>query len=79
MWYFLIRQEDVKQEQYAVLQQKAALTEVEIFNEPYANWYVFTIVREQYRPFMEWLDLQAITYEAVTQKPTREDLLKSMR
>lgn len=49
MWYFIIKQDGLKNEQYQELIQKASLTEVELFNEPYYNWYVFSIEREKYQ------------------------------
>lgn len=79
MWYFLIKQDELRNGQYQALQQKAALTEIELFNEPYYNWYVFNVKREQYKSFMEYLDLAGIRYDAFVNKPMREELLASMR
>ena len=75
MWYFLIKQDALKDGQYQQLLSKAVTTEVELFSEPYTSWYVFTIERKDYQPFMEWLDLAGVSYESTTQKPTRQELL----
>ncbi|GAB3336834.1 hypothetical protein GCM10027299_47230 [Larkinella ripae] len=77
MWYFTIRQDDLSNEQYQLLQQKANLTEVEIFNEPYDNLCLFEV--EQYRAFVDTLDLEGLDYRVVNERPTRQDLLESMR
>ncbi|GAB3257978.1 hypothetical protein GCM10027347_20990 [Larkinella harenae] len=77
MWYFTVRQNDITHDQYQLLQKNAVLTEVEIFNEPYDNLYLFEV--EQYRSFVDMLDLEGITYEVVSERPTRQQLLEKMR
>ena len=72
MWYFIIRQEDLSQPQYEKLQKKAALTEVEVFNESHPNLYLFTV--EQYAAFVDELDLEGIPYDVASERPEREEL-----
>ncbi|WP_338872538.1 hypothetical protein WBJ53_28215 [Spirosoma sp. SC4-14] len=79
MWYFLVRQTVPESSQYQKLQKKAILTEVELFNEPYENWYVFTVERESYVAFMDYLDREGIDYDLTSDRPTRQDLLLKMR
>ena len=79
MWYFQIRQSGFDYEQYRQLQQLAELTEVELFNEPYENWYLFSVDREQYRTFADTLDRTGIAYELRSQRPQRDELLAMMR
>lgn len=79
MWHFIIQQDDLSTVQYQSLQTKAVLTEVEPFNEPHPNLYLFDVQRENYTDFVDYLDLEGIRYEAVTAKPTREQLLSQMR
>ena len=79
MWYFTVRQNDLSTEQYQMLQKKAKLTEVEIFNEPYANLCLFEVDREDYRQFVDTLDLEGLNYDVVNERPTRQQLLERMR
>lgn len=79
MWYFLIRQGNVSYEQYRALQRKAALTEVELFNDPYENWYVLSVEKERYSAFVDQLDRQGIVYDLRNDRPLRDELLNLMR
>ncbi|GAB3919648.1 hypothetical protein [Larkinella terrae] len=79
MWYFTVRQEELTNRQYRLLQEKAKLTEVELFNEPYNNLCLFEVEREDYSTFVDALDLEGLNYEVVNERPTREQLLDSMR
>ncbi|MBD2702098.1 hypothetical protein IC229_15715 [Spirosoma sp. BT702] len=79
MWYFLIKQNALEQAQYKQLQKRASLTEVEIFSEPYENWYVFSVEKEQYATFMDYLDKDGIAYDLSSDRPSRDELLDSMR
>lgn len=79
MWYFLIRQTDVVYEQYQLLQRKATLAEVELFNDPYHNWYVLSVDKADYTAFMDELDRDGIVYDLRSDRPTRDDLLAIMR
>ncbi len=79
MWYFLIRQGNVSYEQYRALQRKAALTEVELFNDPYENWYVLSVEKEHYTAFVDQLDRQGIVYDLRSDRPLRDELLSFMR
>lgn len=78
MWYFLIKQNVLATTQYRALQTHAVLTEVELFNEPYENWYVFSIEKDNYQPFMNYLDQEGIAYELMSDRPTRSELLANM-
>lgn len=79
MWYFLVKQAELEGARYRQVQQQVALTEVEIFSEPYENWYVFSVEKDQYRAFMDYLDGQGIGYELLAERPTRSELLDKMR
>jgi len=79
MWYFLIRQSMPETTQYQELQKKAILTEVELFNDPYENWYIFTVEKEQYTAFMDYLDREGIEYNLMSDRPTRQELIQRMR
>lgn len=79
MWYFLIKQSALETAQYQSLQKRALQTEVELFNEPYENWYVFTIEKETYTDFMDSLDLQGVSYELTADRPTRSEILDRIR
>lgn len=79
MWYFLMKQNTLDPAQYRNLQKRASLTEVELFNEPYENWYVFTVEKEACAPFVDHLDREGIVYELRTDRPTRDDMLASMQ
>lgn len=74
MWYFLIKQSALETAQYQALQKRAALTEVELFNEPYENWYVFGVEKESYTAFMDYLDRQGILYDLAADRPTRAEM-----
>ncbi len=79
MWYFLIRHDSIDTAQYQNLQKRAALTEVELFNEPYNNWYVFSVERQHYATFIDHLDREGIRYDLATDRPSRDELLTTMR
>lgn len=79
MWYFLIKQNNLDTAQYQALQKQASLTEVELFNEPYDNWYVFTVIKENHHAFTDHLDREGIAYELTADRPTRDELLAGMR
>ena len=79
MWYFLIQQNTIENSQYQSLQKKAGLTEVELFNEPYQNWYVFSVEKSTYQAFMDHLDREGIVYELTTDRPTHDEMLGRMR
>jgi hypothetical protein len=79
MWYFTIRQDDLKNEQHQRMRKIAHEIEIEIFNEPYHNLCIFELESDQYSEAMNYLDLEGITYEATTSRPKREDLLEKMR
>ena len=77
MWYFILKQDDLRSEPYRALQKQANLTEVEPFNEPYGNLVVFTV--ENYAIFVDALDLEGLRYDVVNDRPTRDDLLERLR
>ena len=79
MWYFIIRQQAIRNQQYSRLQKLAALTEVEMFNEPYENFCLFDVETGRYKEFMDVLDLEGIPYELSPTKPTRDQLLENMK
>ncbi|RCR70848.1 hypothetical protein [Larkinella punicea] len=79
MWYFTIRKNDLSNQQCQLLQQKAVLTEVELFNEPYENLCLFEVEGNNYRHFVDALDLEGLDYEVVSERPTRTQLLNKMR
>jgi hypothetical protein len=79
MWYFLIRQDTLDPVQYRKLQQLVNQTEVELFNEPYGNWYIFTVEKDDYSAFVDHLDREGISYDLAADRPTREELLDRMR
>ena len=79
MWYFLIKQSSLERSQYQELQKRASLTEVERFNEPYENWNVFTVEKDSYSVFMDYLDREGIVYELTPDRPTRADMLAGMK
>jgi hypothetical protein len=79
MWYFIIKQQALKNPQYQRLQKLAALTEVEIFNEPYENLCLFDVATDRYKDFMDLLDLEGIAYEVSPAKPSRDQLLEGMK
>jgi CRISPR/Cas system Type II protein with McrA/HNH and RuvC-like nuclease domain len=77
MWYFALKQNELANQQYQDLQKKAVLTEVEIFNEPYDNLYLFEV--ENYKDFVDFLDLEGLRYEVTSERPSREQLMAGMR
>ncbi len=77
MWYFILKQDDLRPEPYRALQKQANLTEVEPFNEPYDNLVVFTV--ENYATFVDALDLEGLRYDVTNDRPTRDDLLERLR
>ena len=79
MWYFTIKQLDLKNEHQQRLQKMANQVEIELFSEPYENYCVFEMESEQYPDVMNYLDLEGITYEATTSRPRREELLERMK
>lgn len=79
MWYFLIKQNTLETAQYQALQKRASLTEVELFNEPYDNWYVFAVEKDRYATFVDHLDREGIAYDLTTGRPTRDEMLTGMR
>lgn len=79
MWYFLIKQNALDTAHYQALQKRAPLTEVELFNEPYENWYVFTVEKDDYVSFMDYLDRAGIVYDLTADQPTHAELLNRMR
>jgi hypothetical protein len=79
MWYFTIKQHDLKNKHNQYLHKTANLVEVEMFSEPFDNYCVFEFESEQYPDVMNYLDLEGITYEATTSRPRREDLLDRMK
>ena len=79
MWYFLIKQNTLETAQYQALQKRASLTEVELFNEPYENWYVFTVAKENHHGFVDHLDREGIAYDLTADRPTRDEMLDGMR
>ena len=79
MWYFTIRQDDLKNEQHQRMRKIANEIEIEIFNEPFHNLCIFEMESDQYTEAMNYLDLEGITYEATTSRPKREYLLEKMR
>lgn len=78
MWYFLIRQNSIEINQYQLLQKKATLTEVEIFNEPYENWYVFSVEKADYSTFVDLLDREGINYDVASNRPDRSEIRLGM-
>ncbi len=79
MWYFLIKQSLLERAQYLALQKRASLTEVELFNEPYENWYVFAVEKEGYNAFVDHLDRSGISYDLAAERPTRDEMLAGMQ
>ena len=77
MWYFTVKQSEVTNEQYQHLQKRATLTEVEIFNEPYDNLYLFEV--EHYKDFVDLLDVEGIVYEVSSDRPNRSELMAGMQ
>jgi hypothetical protein len=79
MWYFIIKQSDLNNKQYQSMQKLAELTEVITFNEPYHNFCLFDVIKERYQRVMDFLDMEGIRYSLSASKPTREELLDTMR
>jgi hypothetical protein len=78
MWYFLIKQRTLEKNQFQVLQKQASVTEIVPFSEPYENCYVFSVEKETYQAFMDYLDTDGIIYSLVSSRPTRAELLAEM-
>ena len=78
MWYFLIKQATLDITQHRELQRRALGSEVELFNEPYENWCVFSVEKDSYPAFMDHLDRAGIAYDLTTERPTREEMLAGM-
>ncbi|GAB2600126.1 hypothetical protein [Spirosoma areae] len=79
MWYILINQNLLDIAQYRDLQQRASLTEVELFSEPYQNWCVFAVEKDDYANFMDVLDREGIVYTLTPDRPTRAEILADMQ
>lgn len=79
MWYFTIKQAGIPAKQYQQLQKFSELTEVEIFNEPYENYCIFEVETLRYQQVMDFLDREGIAYQLSGNRPTREELLESMK
>ena len=79
MWYFLIQQNTLDTTHYQSLQKRALLTEVELFNEPYENWCVFTVEKDDYAQVVDYLDRSGIRYDLTPDRPTHAELLDRMR
>jgi hypothetical protein len=79
MWYFTIKQHDLNNKQYQSMQKLAELTEVISFNEPYHNFCLFDVKKERYQRVMDFLDMEGISYTLAPSRPTRDQLLDSMR
>lgn len=79
MWYFLIKQAALAIAQHRDLQRRALAADVELFNEPYENWYVFSVEKDSYTEFMDHLDREGIAYDLTADRPTREEMLAGMR
>ncbi len=77
MWYFILKQDDLKPEPYRALQKKAVQTDVEPFNEPFDNLCLFTV--EEYADFVDALDLEGLRYDVQSHRPSREQLLEQLR
>ena len=78
MWYFLIKQRTLENSPFQALQKQALVTEIEHFGEPYENWYVFSVEKENYQAFVDYLDSDGIVYSLVSSRPTRAELLAEM-
>lgn len=78
MWYFLIKQGDLERKQLHAVQKQVSLTEIELFNEPYENWYVFSVEKDDYATFIDYLDREGIIYELASDRPTRAEMLAGM-
>ena len=76
MWYFIVRQARLSNEQFQALQKQATLTETEVFNEPHENLHIFTA--PAYRDFVDALDREGLDYVVETYRPTREQLLNDV-
>lgn len=78
MWYFLIKQRTLESSQFQALQKQASVVEIESFSEPHENWYVFSVEKETYQTFTDYLDSDGIVYSLVSSRPTRAELLDEM-
>lgn len=79
MWYFLIKQRTLERAQLQYLQKASTLTEIEQFSEPFENWIVFSVEKDTYASFMDYLDREGISYDLTTTRPTRDEMLATMR
>ena len=79
MWYFTIKQQDLNNKQYQSMQGLAEQTEVISFNEPYHNFCLFDVKKERYQRVMDFLDMEGISYALSSNRPTRDELLESMK
>lgn len=79
MWYFLIRQVLLDMSQHRDLQRRATSTEIEVFNEPYENWYIYAVEKQSYLEFMDHMDRAGITYDLLADRPTRDEILAGMQ
>ena len=79
MWYFLVKQVALDMAQHRDLQKRASGTEVKLFNEPYENWYVFSVEKDDYPAFVDHLDREGITYDLTADRPTRDEMLAGMQ
>ncbi len=78
MWCFIIKQRELSVDQYRDLQKLANQTEVELFNEPFENLCLFDVERPGYTAFVDYADLNGVSYDAYPERPTRDDLLAAM-
>jgi len=79
MWYFTIKQASIQTKPYQHLQKLAEGTEVEIFSEPYENYCVFEVEKDRYQNMMDYLDREGIAYSLSATRPSRDELLESMK
>lgn len=79
MWYFIIKRDSIKNNQYQQMQKLAELTEVEMFSEPYDNYCLFEVTKEKYREAMDYLDIEGVSYKLANNRPSRDELLASMK
>ena len=79
MWYFLIKQAGLDMAQHRDLQRRSTSTEVEVFNEPYENWYIYGVEKQSYLEFMDHLDRTGITYNLTADRPNRDEMLAYKR
>lgn len=78
MWFFLIKQRTLANSQFQALQKQASIVDIEPFSEPHENWYVFSVEKEAYAAFADYLDTEGVVYTLVSSRPTRAELLADM-